>query len=147
MARSSVHTTDSKRYFDWLFQAKLDVLAAEVLMTDERCYNAAAFHCQQSIEKALKAYLLYETHRLFDGHNLTWLCKQAVERHESFSRWLSKSAALNRYYIETRYPSDIGLDVDTETINALYKDTDEMLEFISGIIRFDFQRYRKKKRR
>ncbi|MEG0615330.1 MAG: HEPN domain-containing protein, partial [Oscillospiraceae bacterium] len=72
----SYHTTDSKRYFDWLFHAKLDYLATQLLITDERCYLTAAFHCQQCIEKALKGYLLFKNRKLFDGHNLTWLCKQ-----------------------------------------------------------------------
>lgn len=49
---------DSRRYFDWLYYANLDLLAAKNLQCDERCYNGAAFHCQQCIEKALKGYLL-----------------------------------------------------------------------------------------
>lgn len=143
MERSS-HTTDSKRYFDWLFHAKLDYLAAQHLIEDERCYEATAFHCQQSIEKALKGYLLFKTKRLIDGHNLTWLCKQAAMMDKTFIQWVGKSATLNRFYIETRYPADIPLDIDTETINALMASTTEMLDFICEQIRFDFARYHKK---
>lgn len=142
--RGSYHSTDSKRYFDWLYHAKLDFLAAQLLREDGRCYNAAAFHCQQSIEKALKGYLLFKTHRLLDGHNLAWLCKQAMQLDISFSKWLSKSARLGRYYIETRYPADIPLDIDTDIITELMQSTEEMLEHICGEIRFDFKSYRKK---
>ncbi len=74
-------------------------------MTDDRCYNLSAFHCQQAIEKALKSYILLKSGLLVDGHNLTWLCKQAMRYDPKFSDWLDESAALNRCYIETRYPA------------------------------------------
>ena len=97
---------DSRRYFDWLYYANLDLLAAKNLQCDERCYNGAAFHCQQCIEKALKGYLLFKKHRLYDGHNLTWLCKQAMQIDGQFSKWLEKSALMNQYKIETTKKTD-----------------------------------------
>ncbi|MDO5560412.1 MAG: HEPN domain-containing protein [Oscillospiraceae bacterium] len=136
---------DSRRYFDWLFHANLDYLAAKNLLQDTRCFNSVAFHCQQCIEKALKGYLLFKKHRLYDGHNLTWLCKQASQCDEHFEQWVSKSSTLNRFYIETRYPADIPLDIETDTINSLLESTTQMLEFITEQIRFDFVSYHKRK--
>ena len=43
---------DSKRYFDWLYYANIDLLAANELIDQPLCYNTVAFHCQQAIEKA-----------------------------------------------------------------------------------------------
>lgn len=146
MARGS-RKTDSKRYYDWLFYAYQDHLAALVLIEDKRLYSTAAFHCQQCIEKALKAYLLYKNRRLFDGHNLTWLCKQAALMDDNFVKWLEKSTILNRYYIETRYPADILLDVDRETIDDILDATSEMMNFICDQIKFDYNSYHKKKRK
>lgn len=134
-------STDSRRYFDWLYHSKLDFLAAELLIQDERCYNAVAFHCQQCIEKALKGYLLFKNRKLLDGHNLTWLCKQAVLQDKTFMQWLTKSATLNRYYIETRYPADIPLEISPDMIRDLLRSTEEMLDFICEQIRFDFSSY------
>ena len=91
----SYRESDSRRYFDWLFHANLDFLAAKNLIKDTRCYNSAAFHCQQCIEKALKGYLLFKKHKLYDGHNLTWLCKQAALTDQSFTKWIGKSTLLN----------------------------------------------------
>lgn len=138
--------SDSRRYFDWLFHANLDFLAAKNLIKDTRCYNSASFHCQQCIEKALKGYLLFKKHKLYDGHNLTWLCKQAALCDSHFDQWISKSSSLNRFYIETRYPADIPLDIDTETIDDLMNSTTEMLEFITEQIRFDFVSYHRRKK-
>lgn len=136
---------DSRRYFDWLFHANLDFLAAKNLIDDERCFPIVAFHCQQCIEKALKAYLLFKKHKLYDGPSLTWLCKQATQIDPHFEQWLIKSTNLNKYYIETRYPADIPLDIDTDTMNDLLNSTTEMMEFITEQIRFDFMSYHKKK--
>lgn len=138
---------DSRRYFDWLLHANLDLLAAKTLMEDERCFNATAFHCQQCAEKALKGYLLFKKHKLFDGHNLTWLCKQAILIDPHFSQWLEKSTALNSYYIETRYPADIPMDINTETMEELLKFTGEILQFITEQIHFDFMSYHKRKKK
>lgn len=137
--------SDSKRYFDWLFYSNLDYISANNLMQDVRCYSSVAFHCQQCIEKSLKGYLLFKKHKLYDGHNLTWLCKQAMTCDTHFSQWLTKCTMLNKYYIETRYPADIPLDIDTNTINNIMDCTTDILGFITEQIRFDFNSYHKKK--
>ena len=104
---------DSKRYYDWIYHASLDRMAAEVLCDDPQLYYVAAFHCQQCIEKALKGYLLFRTGRHFDGHNLTYLCRQAIQLDSKvFSEYLDESAALNDLYIETRYPTDLPFEID-----------------------------------
>jgi HEPN domain-containing protein len=129
------HDTDSRRYIDWIKYAKTDYSAAVLLAKDPQCFMPASFHCQQCIEKALKAYLLYKKHRHYDGHNLTWLCRQAVIIDAEFEKFLFKSTVLNRYYIETRYPADIQLEVTSENIKELLHDTKEMLEFISARVK------------
>jgi HEPN domain-containing protein len=125
-----VPTGDSRRYYDWLDRAGDDLLCAGFLLQDDNCYNGAAFHCQQSIEKALKAYILRKSNELVDGHNLTWLCKRAMRHDKSFSAWLGESASLNKCYIETRYPADLLLDLDYGQVSRYYKMAKEMYLFI-----------------
>ncbi len=137
---------DSKRYYDWIYHACLDRMASEALACDKRLYYCAAFHCQQCIEKALKGYLLYKSRHLLDGHNLTWLCKQAAMMDDGFVQWIDESAVLNRYYIETRYPADIPLEIDEEGIESLLRMSGEMLEAICDATGFDFNSYHKRKR-
>jgi HEPN domain-containing protein len=121
---------DSKRYYDWLDRAGEDLISAGILMKNDNCYNAAAFHCQQTIEKALKSYILLKSGTLVDGHNLTWLCKRAMKYDDSFASWLENSAFLNRCYIETRYPADIPLNLEYRAIKAYYKTARDMYRFI-----------------
>ncbi|MFV0400196.1 MAG: HEPN domain-containing protein [Oscillospiraceae bacterium] len=123
-------SSDSRRYYDWLARAGEDIIASGLLMTDDNCYHSAAFHCQQCIEKALKAYLLLMDRRLVDGHNLTWLCKQAMRYDQRFSSWLDESAALNRCYIETRYPADLPFHLEYKQVNRFYKMAKDMYLFI-----------------
>ena len=122
--------SDSRRYYDWLERANEDLKAAELLYDNESTFNAASFHCQQCIEKALKGYILYKTKAHVDGHNLTWLCRQAIKSDRRFLEWLDESAVLNRFYIETRYPSDTPLNFDRATVVKAYNMARAMYRFI-----------------
>ena len=141
MSRKSSHSGDSKRYYDWLFHAYQDLLAARMLITDKRLFNPTVFHCQQAIEKSLKAFLLYKHRKLFDGHNLTWLCKQAALTDQSFTKWIGKSTLLNRFYIETRYPADIPEEIDRQLVEEILEATEDMMDFICDSIKFDYNSY------
>lgn len=133
MARKSYQNSgDSRRYHDWLARAGEDILTAGVLVQHDNCYNAAAFHCQQTIEKALKAYILLKSDVLADGHNLPWLCKRAMRYDETFADWLDESASLNRCYIETRYPADIPLELDFARVMGYYRMAKAMYLFITA---------------
>ena len=129
---------DSKRYFDWLERAECDLLSAKILKDNDGDNCNAAFHCQQCIEKALKGYILYVTGRHVDGHNLTFLCRNACQLDRKFDEWLDESASLNRYYIETRYPTDLGFDVTDSELDKVYKMAKDMYTFIFDVISRDF---------
>lgn len=131
MARNNRHGSgDSRQYFDWLEHSSSDLVAASLLKEDDRCYDLAAFHCQQSIEKALKAYILLRSGRLVDGHNLTWLCRQAKKYDKDFQQWFEESADLNQCYIETRYPADVDKELDYKMVQGFYTMAKDMYRFI-----------------
>jgi HEPN domain-containing protein len=131
--------TDSRRYFDWLERATEDIEAAAKLLELGDTLNAAAFHCQQCIEKALKGYILFKTHQHVDGHNLTWLCRQAIKSDRRFTEWLDESVILNRYYIETRYPADMPLELTSKTVNRAYDMARAMYRFICAQVYDDVE--------
>ena len=110
--------TDSLYYYKWLDKALADLQAARILLTWHGDPSIIAFHCQQAIEKALKGYLLYKTGRHHDGHNLTFLCRQATNQDKLFAEWLPESAELNNLYIETRYPNDLPLRITEIECNS-----------------------------
>ncbi len=146
MSRNSGHISDSKRYYDWLYHAFQDKISAETLISDERLYGQVIFHCQQAIEKSLKAYLIYKTRKFHDGHNITWLCKQAALLDREFSDWITKFSSMNRYYIETRYPADIPTEITYDDAKKILDETQELTSFIFDSLGFSYKRYRIKKK-
>lgn len=137
--------SDSRRYFDWLYYAALDLRVAKLLLDDDRCCNYIAFHCQQCVEKAFKGYLLWRRHRLYDGHNLPWLCKQAMAEDPNFEGWIQLSSDINHYYIEARYPADFLMSMDRDGASELIVRTNDLLTFVNSLVKFDFQSYHQKK--
>lgn len=137
MGRRRGKPHDSKRYIDWLERAECDLDSARILKDNDGDNCNAAFHCQQCIEKALKGYILFMTGNHTDGHNLTFLCRSAVKKDKKFNEWLDESASLNRYYIETRYPTDVGFDVSDIELERVYKMAEDMYRFIFSVISKD----------
>lgn len=64
---------DSVLYIDWIKKSKSDLRSAEILYKYDGDSAIIAFHCQQAIEKALKAFLLKKDGRLRVGHSLLYL--------------------------------------------------------------------------
>lgn len=92
-------------YVKWILAAEDDLKLAKVILKEENFYSAICFHSQQSIEKSLKAFLLYQnfsedlrTHRLEDLVNLS------TKYNKNFLNFLDDCKILDQYYIPTRYP-------------------------------------------
>ncbi len=130
MSRRGSRTGDSRHYYQWLAFAAEDLHCADILLDRRQCPAAAGFHCQQAIEKAIKAFVLFRTGVHVDGHNITWLCRHAARYHEAFTGWLDKTPALNRLYIETRYPADMPVQLDFDTLDRIYAVAEEIYDFI-----------------
>lgn len=128
--RPTRHGGDSRNFFDWLEIAAGDLLAARLLIEQGQCLEAAGFHCQQAMEKAFKAFLIEATGQLVDGHNLTWLCRQASKHHRGYARFLDATAGMNRLYIETRYPSDIDLRLSPARAGQIYETARELYDMV-----------------
>jgi len=102
---------DSMRYADWFNKAKTELESAEILMAHGGNYVVIAFLCQQAIEKAYKGFVLKKKDELIEGHSLVYLCKIAMETDNSLKEFMKDSAYVNQFYLETRYPSDIPMDI------------------------------------
>jgi len=90
----------------WLAQSKHDSRAA-ALNSREGFYEIACFLCQQSSEKALKAFLYYQGERPVLGHAthlLAGRCQAYVSR---FDEVQDICRELDQYYVATRYPNGL----------------------------------------
>jgi HEPN domain-containing protein len=57
---------------NWLNRAEHDLKTSKVNL-EQKIYDAAAFYCQQSVEKALKALYIKQHSELVKAHDLNFL--------------------------------------------------------------------------
>ena len=123
---------DSRRYMDWLERARADLAAMSLLAEHGGDTALAVFHGHQAMEKAFKAYLLFAARQHADGHNLMWLCRQALKLDGAFAMFLPDCAGMSRYYIETRYPTDLPVTIDNKQSDAVRDAAQRLYRMIAG---------------
>ena len=118
--------------------AKIDLDSAIKLLEDPGLTQCAAFHCQQSIEKSFKAILEEIQNKIPRTHDLEKLYGLIEEYKIELVIDEDVLDEVNDVYIETRYPSDLGLIPEgipkVETVerfynlsNSIYKQIEEKL--------------------
>ncbi len=107
---------DTRRYIqDWLIKAEEDLLVINKLTEDEIIANSAVcFHCQQLVEKVLKAYLIANGKEIRKTHNIEYLLSECAEFDESFNNIEPKN--LSDFGVEVRYPGDMYIPSNSEAI-------------------------------
>ena len=94
----------------WKRRSCQDLKAAKVLISEEGMQEVTLFHLQQSIEKALKAYLIWCAVNFPHTHDLEVLVDLAREQDEGFDR-LDVVVAMTDFAVAGRYPeSDQWID-------------------------------------
>lgn len=97
---------EPKVYLEWAEYAEEDYRVAQYLQgmrpvpLDIICY-----HCQQSTEKHLKAYLLYQGLQARKTHDVQALCRDCVAIDPAFEALMTASAWLTQMATATRYPA------------------------------------------
>ena len=92
----------------WLARARQDLRAAEVdLRAEPPLLGDAAFHCQQAVEKALKALLARHSRPFRKTHDIGELAAACLEHEPSLESLLRRSAPLTEYAWRFRYPGEI----------------------------------------
>jgi HEPN domain-containing protein len=89
----------------WLQKSSSDLRAARILSEDaEAPLDAAAYHCQQAAEKALKGYLAFEDHPLVKTHDLKLLVPLCASYEAGFEVLLADAELLTPFAVQYRYP-------------------------------------------
>jgi HEPN domain-containing protein len=99
-------TSEEKTYIrKWLEVADHDIEASEIIIQAKPLIlDIACFHCQQAVEKYLKAFLVYKKIHFEKTHNLSLLKKQCAKEDKDFTGIVLKR--LNDYAVRNRYPDD-----------------------------------------
>jgi len=95
----------------WLESAKSDLSTIEAILSNDLLTHVVAFHAQQCVEKALKAVI--EEYELSSKkiHDLVTL-KNMIATVYEFDFDEDMLGLLNKLYIDSRYPGDLGLFPD-----------------------------------
>ena len=99
----------------WMDKACEDLLVVEKLTEgDIIATNAACFHCQQAVEKFLKAFLIANGQDIIKTHNIEFLLSECSELDGAFSSVDPKN--LSDYGVDVRYPGDMYIPDNEEVI-------------------------------
>lgn len=105
---------------EWLYKASHDLEMAQLAMEYKpKLRDSICFHCQQAVEKSLKAYLVYLDMPFQKTHSLTYLLDLIDERDNISEDVYLKIEILESYAVEIRYPDGWYEPTETETQEAL----------------------------
>lgn len=114
---------------EWLKEAEADLISAEAI-AQKKVYSGGCFHCQQAVEKALKALLVYKKNDFPKTHSLTELAEKA----NVFEEIKNLIADVEQDYVTARYgdaarrpPLEI---YDKVKFDKRYADAKKILELI-----------------
>jgi HEPN domain-containing protein len=92
---------------EWMHKAEHDLGMAELALGNRPEYtDSICFHCQQAVEKYLKAYLVFLDIRFERKHNLGYLLDLINEKEQVPEENYDLVENLEDYAVEVRYPDD-----------------------------------------
>jgi len=105
----------------WLAKADSDWATVEILMASDHCpTETVCFHCQQYVEKLLKAFLTLKGIEAPKTHDLRRLIQLASPSEPKLADLADASDALTVHGVQSRYPGDFW-QVETAEMKRLYE--------------------------
>lgn len=68
--------------------------------------DTVTFHCQQAVEKYLKAYLIFQSITFRFTHDLIYLLDLIIQKDSDFYNYYDTISELQGYAVEIRYPNE-----------------------------------------
>lgn len=92
----------------WFRKAESDLkVVKHLLMIDEPPTDALCFHCQQAIEKYLKAFLTFRNVRVKKIHDMEAILNLCIEQDREFENLDKENiSSLSLFAVEVRYPEE-----------------------------------------
>ena len=114
---------------EWIKYSEKDFVAAQFLMTaTSPPVEIICYHCQQSAEKILKAFLIKNDFIPSRTHDLNLLVNECTNLDDSISILKKECNRLNDFGVNTRYPNN--LDLILEDAKIALKDAEKIKEYI-----------------
>ncbi|MEX2428197.1 MAG: HEPN domain-containing protein [Bacteroidales bacterium] len=104
----------------WISKGDHDLGTAKVTYLHIPEYlDTVTFHCQQAVEKYLKAYLIFQSTAFRFSHDLIYLLDLITQRDSDFESYYDTVSELQGYAVEIRYPNETIYLSNEEVENAI----------------------------
>ena len=114
----------------WVEKADHDLGSAEIIYLHIPEYrDTIAFHCQQAVEKYLKAYLIFLDILFERTHNLILLLDLISQKESVSNELYDKTTELAKFAVEIRYP-DTAEDLSENDILIAISISKDFREYI-----------------
>lgn len=134
---------------EWLKKAEHDMGMAKLALENKEEYtDSICFHCQQYVEKTLKAYLIHLDLEFAKTHSLVYLLDTASKKEHISDELYSMSEVLEGYAVGIRYPGD-GVDPTKEDAQEAYSTALKIQQIMNRKLRsylLEMQNDKKKER-
>jgi HEPN domain-containing protein len=118
----------------WLLKAKNDLLNADNnLKAEDVPFDTVCFHCQQAVEKMLKAYLVGKKEPYPITHDLFLLLEKVLLFDNSAQKLRDALSILMPYAVEVRYPDDFYMPSRQDAQEAR-ETAEEVLKWLKDVM-------------
>ena len=118
----------------WIEKADHDLGTAKLIFLHIPDYfDTVAFHCQQAVEKYLKAILVYYEIDFQRTHNLIYLLELLAKKIEIEEDRFDKAILLNGFSVQIRYP-DKTIFLSNQELETAIAISEEFRSYACGII-------------
>jgi len=127
---------DAKRSLTckWIMKARRDLLSAKKLAKGKESYlDTAIYHCQQTVEKTIKGWLVYHDRSFEKTHDLRLLVTMASEIEPKFTAWFDVAEQVTPYATAYRYPGEVLEPTNAEYAQA-FKAASEFYQFVCSLL-------------
>ena len=122
--------TEKELINSWIKKGKRDLLTAEhELSFLDAVTESICFHCQQAVEKFLKAYLIHLGISFTKTHEIGELITKCANRDKEISAFKEEADKLTDYAIEVRYPEEL-LEPTSEEAKEAFEIAKRIKEFV-----------------
>src|SRR5450759_3316400 len=102
----------SEQIKEWIKKAEHDLGSAKIIFLYLPDYSdTIAFHCQQAVEKYIKAIMVYKEIEFQRSHDLIYLLELLSSVSEISKDRYKKAVSLNGYSVQIRYPAFLYLSL------------------------------------
>lgn len=115
----------------WISKGDHDLGTAKITYLHIPEYiDTVTFHCQQAVEKYLKAYLIFQCTAFKFSHDLIYLLDLITQKDSDFECYYDTVSELQGYAVEIRYPGET-IFLSNEKVEKAMRFAKEVREFVT----------------